>query len=265
LSGTTPADRIVGVAAHGEAISWSGVKALMTRPQPVTIPMVLLFALIPCYILVGMAVHGRPATVPAIWIDRALPLRPEWSLVYLSLFLAALLPVFVIHQQEHVHRTILAFLAAWLIGLACFLLFPTVSSRPKPPLGEGFNDWLLRAIYSSDVKYNCLPSLHVAQVYIAALSCNIVHRGVGRAALVWATLVAVSTLFTKQHYVLDVITGFLLGAGCYWAFLRDFRREAIPPLDRRYAPVMALGAVGMFGAMVLLLLALYAAGIEPYA
>jgi membrane-associated phospholipid phosphatase len=249
--------------APGEEIRWSGVKALMARPQPVTIPMVLLFSLIPCYIFVGMAVAGRPAAVPASWIDHALPVRAEWSLVYFSLFLAALLPVFVIHQQELVQRTILAFLAAWIIALACFLLFPTLSSRPPKPAGDGFNDWLLRVIYDSDVKYNCLPSLHVAQVYLAALSCNIVHRGVGKAALVWATLVAVSTLFTKQHYVLDVVTGFALGVACYWVFLRNFPREAIPQHDRRYAPVMALGAVAAYGAMVLMLVAVYAAGIEP--
>jgi membrane-associated phospholipid phosphatase len=250
------------IAESGD-ISWDGVKALMMRPQPVTVPMVLLFALIPCYIFVGMAVSGRPATVPAIWIDDALPLRPGWSLVYFSLFLAALLPVFVIHQQEHVHRTILAFLAAWVIGLGCFLLFPTISSRPKPPVGDGFNDWLLRAIYGSDVKHNCLPSLHVAQVYIAALSCNIVHRGVGKVALVWATLVAISTLFTKQHYFLDVVTGAALGVGAYHVFLHRFPREAIPAHDRRYAPVMALGALATFGALVSILAIAYAAGIEP--
>ena len=249
--------------AHDEEISWSGVKALMTRPQPVTIPMVLLFSLIPCYIFVGMAVAGRPATVPAVWIDSALPVRAEWSLVYFSLFLAALLPVFVVHQQEHLHRTILAFLAAWIVALLCFLVFPTVSSRPPRPTGDGFNDWLLRTIYNSDVKYNCLPSLHVAQVYIAALTCNIVHRGVGKAALVWATLVAVSTLFTKQHYFLDVVTGFGLGVAVYLVFLHRFPREAIPAHDRRYAPVMALGAVATFGAMVLFLVLLWAAGIEP--
>jgi membrane-associated phospholipid phosphatase len=253
----------VSAIAPDDSIRWSGIKALMTRPQPVTLPMVVLFSLVPCYIFVGAAVAGRPATIPAIWLDQALPVRAEWSLVYLSLFLAALLPFFVIHQQQHVHRTILAFVAIWTVGLACFLLFPTVSSRPPKPVAGGFNEWLLRAIYDSDVKYNCLPSLHVAQVYLAALACNIVHRGVGKAALVWATLVAVSTLFTKQHYVLDVVTGFALGVASYAIFLHRFPRDAIPAHDRRYAPVMALAAVATYGAMVLLWAILYAAGIEP--
>ena len=254
----------MNITADGGDIHWSGVKALMTRPQPVTFPMVLLFSLIPCYIFVGMAVAGRPAIVPALGIDRALPVRAEWSLVYFSLFLAALLPFFVVHQQQLVHRTILAFLSVWLVGLSCFLLFPTVSSRAaRGPLGDGFNDWLLRAIYSSDVKYNCLPSLHVAQVYLAAFACNIVHRGVGRVAFVWATLVAVSTLFTKQHYVLDVVSGFALAVAAYAVFLRSFPREAIPAHEQRYAPVMAAGAFAVYAMMVLLLFLLYALGFEP--
>jgi membrane-associated phospholipid phosphatase len=118
-------------------------------------------------------------------------------------------------------------------------------------------------IYDSDVEHNCLPSLHVAQVYLAALSCNLVHRGVGKAALAWATLVALSTLFTKQHYVLDVVAGFALGLAAYLAFLHRLPRASIPAHDRRYAPVMALGAVAVYGAMVALLFIAFSLGIEP--
>ena len=53
-------------------------------------------------------------------------------------------------------------------------------------------------------------SLHVAQCFIAALVCHRVHRGAGAVAGVWAFLVALSTLFTKQHYVVDVLGGILL-------------------------------------------------------
>ena len=253
----------MSAVAERDGIRWSGIKALLTRPQPVTLPMVVLFSLVPCYIFVGVAVSGRDAVVPAIALDYALPVRSEWSLVYFSLFLAALLPFFVVHQRQLVHRTILAYLSAWIIGLSCFLIFPTVSSRPPTPVGDGFNDWLLRAIYSSDVKYNCLPSLHVAQVYLAAFACNIVHRGVGKVAFVWATLVALSTLLTKQHYVLDVVTGFALAVAAYAIFLRGFPRDEIPAHDRRYAPVMAGCAFGVYGVMVLLLLVPYAMGFEP--
>ena len=233
------------------------------RPQPVTLAMVLLFALIPFYLVIGHVVAGGPVHVPQLALDRALPLVPGWSLVYWSLFLAAVLPVFVVHQQEHVHRTILAFIATWLAAFACFLAYPTVSARPAQASGDGFGDWGLRLILSTDVQYNCLPSLHVAQCFLAAFTCGIVHRGVGAVAAVWASLVAVSTLLTKQHYVLDVAGGVLLAAVAYWIFLRTYPRGAIPERERRYAPLLAAAAGGVYGLILGLFAVLYAAGIDP--
>ena len=235
----------------------------MTRPQPVTLPMILLFALIPFYLVIGNVVADGPVHVPELAVDRALPLVPAWSLVYWSLFLAAVLPVLVVHQRDHVHRTILAFIAVWLAALACFLAYPTVSSRPEEAPGDGFGDWGMRLILSTDVQYNCLPSLHVAQCFLAAFTCSLVHRGVGAVAVAWASLVAVSTLLTKQHYVLDVVGGVVLAALAYAIFLRSFPRSAIPERERRYAPVLALGAAAFYGVILLLFAALYAAGIDP--
>lgn len=236
---------------------------VMTRPQPVTLPMVALFSIIPLYLYIGFLVQDRTLHVPELALDRALPLEPAWSLVYGSLLLAAFLPVFVVHQQELVRRTINAFLAIWLFSFACFLVYPTVGSRPEEYAGEGFAAWGLRLIYSSDHRYNCFPSLHVAQCFLAALACYRVHRGVGGAACVWALLVGVSTLFTKQHYVLDAIAGAVIGCVAYAVFLRSYPHESVPELERRLAPALALGAVGLYSLFVGVLWFLYLIGVEP--
>ena len=235
----------------------------MTRPQPVTIPMLVLFALIPGYLVIGAAVAGGPVHVPELALDRAIPVVPQGSLVYGSLFLAAVLPAFVIHQHEHLNRTLLAFILMWLVALGCFWFYPTAYSRPGRIAGGGFGEWGLRVIYSTDDRYNCLPSLHVAQCFLAAFSCGRVHRGVGIVATVWASLVALSTLYTKQHYVLDVVTGILLACVAYATFVRAYPREAIPENERRYAPVMAAGAAGVYGVILLVFWTLYALGVEP--
>jgi len=252
-----------GIAATPGRIHWKVVAQIMTRPQPVTVPMVVLFAQIPFYLVIAQWVSGGPLHIPEIALDRAIPLVGGWSLVYGSLFLAAVLPALVIHQHEHLNRTILAFLMVWFVAYACFLAYPTMSTHPAKVPGDGFGNWGLRVIYSSDARYNCLPSLHVAQCFLAAFSCGRVHRGVGAAAIVWASLVAVSTLFTKQHYVLDVVTGVLLAYIAYAIFVRSYPREAIPERERRYAPVMAAGAVCVYGVIALIFWILYAAGIEP--
>jgi len=232
--------------AHAEPFEWRALVKLMARPQPVTVEMVALFAIIPLYLAIGAWVQGGVAHVPEITVDRMIPVRPEWSVVYGSLFLAALLPAFVVHQQELLRRTILAYLAMWLFSYACFLAYPTIGPRPGEVTGDGFFAWLLRVIYSSDVRYNCLPSLHVAQCFLAALACHRVHRGVGVVAGVWAFAVGVSTLYTKQHYVLDVIAGMALAYVACRLFVRDFPRQAIPERERRFAPALALCAVGVY-------------------
>jgi membrane-associated phospholipid phosphatase len=121
----------------------------------------------------------------------------------------------------------------------------------------------LRLNLSTDVRYNCLPSLHVAQCFLAAFTCGIEHRGVGAFAAVWASRVADSTLLTKQHYVLDVAGGVLLAAVAYWIFLRTYPRGAIPERERRYAPLLAAAAGGVYGLILGLFAVLYAAGIDP--
>jgi len=212
--------------------------------------MIALAAVIPGYLLIPALVKDRPMHTPALALDALIPVEPAWAPVYLSLFLAALLPAFVLHQQELIRRTLLAFIAAWLSAYAFFLAWPTRLPRPAVTGGEGFLAWLLQAIHSSDAPYNCFPSLHVAQCFLAAFAVHRVHAGVGRAAGVWASAVAVSTLFTKQHYVVDVAGGVVLAFLAHLAFIRGFPREAVPGLERRVAPLLALGAAGVYGVLL---------------
>jgi hypothetical protein len=64
-------------------------------------------------------------------------------------------------------------------------------------------------------------------------------------ATICASLVALSTLFTKQHYVLDVIAGVFLAAFAYALFLRNYPRDQIPLFDRSVAPALALCIAGL--------------------
>ena len=141
--------------------------------------------------------------------------------------------------QQLNNRTTLAY--------ACFLAWPTVAPTPTVVPGSGFSVAVLRVIYDSDIAYNCFPSLHVAQCFVAAFACQRVHRGVGAVSLVWAVLVALSTLFTKQHYVVDVVGGIALAGLAHLLFLRGHARETIPEHERRLAPILAAGAFLLYG------------------
>jgi hypothetical protein len=55
------------------------------------------------------------------------------------------------------------------------------------------------------------------------------------------------SVYTRQRYVLDVIAGILLACVAYVVFLRKYPRESIPEIDRRVAPALAAGVVGILG------------------
>jgi membrane-associated phospholipid phosphatase len=250
-------------ATDADGIGFRAAARLFRRHQPVTISMVALGLIVPLYLFIpSQFLRGRAVYVPAVWLDDALPVEPAWSVVYLSLFLAVLLPGFLVHQQELLRRTVNAFLAMWLVAYVFFVAYPTIGPRASGRvIGDDFSAWMLQSIYSSDHRYNCFPSLHVAQCFLAAMVCNRIHRGVGAVALLWAALVGVSTLYTKQHYVLDAISGALLGYIAYFAFLRGYPRKATPELERRLAPHLALGAVATYAVMVGIMWIAYLNGI----
>jgi membrane-associated phospholipid phosphatase len=218
----------------------------LTRPYPVSIPMVVLLMLVPIYVYIPGFVSGRTLHAPELSLDRAVPLVPAWALVYGSLYLFLIvLPVFVVRQQEHIRRTVFAYLTVWVTAYVCFLIYPTVAPRPGEVVGEGFAVSGLRFLYSADPPYNCFPSIHVAHSFVSALAVHRTHRAVGVAATLCAVLVAASTLFSKQHYVLDVVAGTVLAWVAYMVFLRRLSRETVSELDHRVAPVFALVTIGI--------------------
>jgi membrane-associated phospholipid phosphatase len=223
---------------------------MLTRPWPlrarVVVPAFTLMVLVPCYLVIAVVTRGRTLHLPELALDRMISVQPAWAVIYISYLAVPFLPVLVIRQEELIRRTFLAWLMVWIAGYACFLIYPTILPRPVGEIGEGFFAWFLRGVYDADPPRNCFPSLHVATPFVAALSCWRAHRGVGLAACVWALLIALSTLFTKQHYVADVIAGILLAGAAYAVFLRNCPPATVPESDRRTLPLLMLGLIGIY-------------------
>jgi membrane-associated phospholipid phosphatase len=85
-----------------------------------------------------------------------------------------------------------------------------------------------------DTPANCCPSLHVSTAFLTAFifidsssegGVRRERRGYLAIYLVWAFAIAVSTLTTKQHYLVDVVTGFVLALAHYWVFFRLARYD----------------------------------------
>jgi len=154
-------------------------------------------------------------TVPLTALDRIIPFEPAALFVYLTLWLY----VGVGPGLQPNLRALVAY-GLWIgglcaAGLVIFLLWPT----NVPPTGvdpsryAGFS--MLQGV---DAAGNACPSMHVATAIFTMLRLQDVWRRIGAPTLIqivnltWCSAIVLSTLFIKQHVVLDVISGALLGA-----------------------------------------------------
>jgi membrane-associated phospholipid phosphatase len=208
-------------------------------------------SLAPMYFVIAIFTRARTTYRPELALDRAIPSEPAWMFVYGSLYVFVIvLPLLVVRDRALIRRAIQAYLLVMTLSYTLFLVYPTSASRTEVAAGDSFAAWTLRALYTLDPPYNCFPSLHVAYAFVSAFACFRVHPGIGTAALAWAALIGVSTLFTKQHYIADVIAGAAAGYFAYGLFLRRHPADAVPARDRALAPRRALIAVGVFAIMI---------------
>jgi membrane-associated phospholipid phosphatase len=120
------------------------------------------------------------------------------------------------------------FVAFITIGSACFLAFLILpTTYPRPPLTPHFDllNLPLQIVHQLDAPTNCLPSLHVGYAFLSALFVLKQNRLVGNLTIIWAMLVSLSTLTTKQHYVWDVVVGYALARLIFLFVDRKFRSK----------------------------------------
>jgi membrane-associated phospholipid phosphatase len=218
--------------------------------------------MLPMYFIIGQWTARDPHYQPFIWLDHAMPLWPAWIAVYGSLYFCAfLLPLVVVRGQELFRQSLKAYLFVMLLSYVGFWFYPTVAPLTEKTVVNGFAEWSLQLFYDIDQPYGCFPSLHVAYAFVGALACYRMHRGVGIAASVWSVLIALSTVYTKQHFVVDALVGGMLGIAAYWLFLRDRPRQPVEEIERHMAPHRGLYVVAAYIAVTGLFWTAYQLGL----
>ncbi len=96
-----------------------------------------------------------------------------------------------------------------------FILFPTMQNL-RPVIFERDNFFVdfMKGFYEFDTNTNVCPSLHVVgsfAVLFAAWNCKGLNGTVSRIIFsVLTVFISISTVFLKQHSIIDVIVGFIL-------------------------------------------------------
>ena len=146
-----------------------------------------------------------------IRVDDWIPYRPRWVWIYSFLYYPAILYTnLMVNSSRQFTHLALSYLFLLMLQMAFFLLFPVVTPEGwrGNPQQRNWSERFLAFVQSFDSRSNSFPSMHTSVAMLTALhlfSC------LGAWAFLFPVLIALSCLFTKQHYVLDIPAGALLG------------------------------------------------------
>jgi len=160
-------------------------------------------------------------------VNKMIPFIPESIWIYLThsiLFISAYLYA---KDIKNLNKYFYAFLTMQLITCGIFLIFPTTFPRENYPLlAENMDAWtylVFKMARLLDTPANCFPSQHVASVYLASFLFLEDRKNAFPFFFIWATLISITTLTTKQHYLADIPSGLLVAVFCYWLFFKKIK------------------------------------------
>lgn len=127
------------------------------------------------------------------------------------------------------------------VTLFIYAVYPTAQNlRPTAFENNNVFTQIVRFAYRVDTNTNVCPSIHVLgsmAVYFAARKSRLFGNIAWRAAFLAVTvLITLSTLFVKQHSVLDIVFAILLGASAYpFVYSKKNKPENSAKLQEEYA------------------------------
>lgn len=168
----------------------------------------------------------------------------EWFLIpYLFWFLFLLgMHLYTLLYDVRAFRQMMRFIIiTYSAALVVFFLFPNCQQL-RPVAFERDNPLtrFIAGFYMFDTSTNVCPSLHVVgslAVFFASLDVKRLSTPGWRAFFLVSTiLISISTVFLKQHSILDLLAAVLLCAVAYLMVYRAPVRDTVPARARRKQP-----------------------------
>ena len=190
--------------------------------------------------------NGAVATPPPEWlvlgVDHRIPLVPTSVWLYASWYIAPIVVVFA--DRATFRRAAVAVLLGFLVCAIGWVAVPATMPRPALEGESGASIAMLETVYRMDPPSNLFPSFHATLAAIIARVAAVTATPLSPLVRAWMIAICASCVATKQHYVLDVLAGVLVGLGSWSGTLRlanYLGRGRAPRLgrDHRIAPPIA--------------------------
>lgn len=164
-------------------------------------------------------------------LDRLIPFCEYFIVPYVFWFvyIAVSFYWFLLHEEDALfYRFAAVMFGGMTIALIIYTVFPNgIQLRPDLNASKNVFTWLTSLIYKADTCTNVFPSLHVftsvtAAMFFAKSKLAARKSYVRPIIFTISSLIVISTVFLKQHSVLDVIAGSVMAwAMCRAAFVEE--------------------------------------------
>lgn len=152
-----------------------------------------------------------------IALDDKIPFLPIFIIPYILWYVYIPLPMVYTYIKDRpaFKKQALSVFTGMFICCAIFILFPTnIDMRPTAE-GKGVLLYLCRLIYANDNPVNVFPSMHCFEAVAIHLSTFTFGKYKQKKLLrissaIMMILICLSTVFVKQHSIVDLIAGCLL-------------------------------------------------------
>ena len=170
------------------------------------------------YFSINNFTEGRNTHTLAFGFEKNIPFIPFFIIFYFLTYITAAMPYFVVKEINDYRRIALAYLSVIFVSSVVYLIYPVKTIRPEIN-GEGIFLYMVNLVYGIAKPYNLFPSLHVALSTLSTLVCLKHNKIIGHVLIVLLFLISLSTLFVKQHYLVDIIFAIFLAFLAYHLFL----------------------------------------------
>lgn len=146
-------------------------------------------------------------------IDNSIPFIPQFIIIYNIFYPVIFISFYNIfnHDRDTYYKGIIAGILGYVIADIIFLIYPVEMIRPDiTNLNiDIIHNFVLQVTYKFDnPPINCFPSIHCIfcfQMIYSTMRCKNYNYKYKLITIIILLLIILSTLFVKQHYVIDVL------------------------------------------------------------
>ena len=177
-----------------------------------------LFLLFFCvYFLIALLIEPIPCPNWISNIDKYIPFIWWMIIPYYSYYILLIIPPFLIQDIEKIKLLTKTLIEMSIFCYIIYIIWPISSSNVLASVSSNPLDFLHEFITFKFLHQNALPSMHVSVTTTIGLAISKYKIEYKNLMLMMILGIFLATFLIKQHYLVDSITGLILG---YTAFIR---------------------------------------------